>query len=272
MENFTTTFAPYSITLTSYAMNLLFALIIFLVGRFFAKFITNLFKTFLEKSNINETLKVFLGNVIYGLLLIIVVLATLNKLGVQTTSLVAVLGAIGLAVGLAFQSTLSNISAGVMIVIFRPINIGDFVEAGGVAGTVEEINLFNTIMKTPDNKVIIVSNANIIGGNIINYSKKDTRRVDFVFGIGYDDDLKLAKEILLHIVNKDLRVLQDPAPFVAVKELGDSSVNFVVRVWVKSEDYWAVNFDTIEKVKLTFDEKGISIPYPQMDIHTNKIK
>ena len=264
MENITNTLAPY-------ALNFAMAIVIFIVGRIVAKILTNLFKKILDKSKIDETLKVFLGNVIYGLLLIVVVLAALNKLGVETTSFVAILAALGLAVGLAFQSTLSNISAGVMIVIFRPINIGDFVEAGGVAGTIEEINLFNTVLNTPDNKVIIVANSNIIGGNITNYSKKDTRRVDFVFGIGYDDDLKLAKETLTDIVTKDPRVLKDPAAFVAVKELADSSVNFVVRVWVKSPDYWGVHFDTIEKVKLTFDEKGISIPYPQMDIHTDKI-
>jgi len=259
-------------TLTPYAFNFIFAVAIFVIGRYIAKILTSLFKKFLNKSNVNETLKIFLGNVIYGLLLIVVVLAALNKLGIETTSFIAILGAIGLAIGLAFQSTLSNISAGVMIIIFRPISVGDFVEAGGVSGTVEEINLFNTMMKTPDNKVIIVSNSNIIGGNIINYSKKETRRVDFVFGIGYDDDLKLAKNTLLDIVNNDSRILKDPAPFVAVKELGDSSVNFVVRTWVKSEDYWGVHFDTIEKVKLTFDEKGISIPYPQMDVHTHKVK
>jgi len=264
MENIINTLAPY-------ALNFAMAIIIFIVGRYVARILTNLFKKFLGKSNVNETLKVFLGNVIYGLLLIVVVLAALNKLGVQTTSFIAILGAIGLAVGLAFQSTLSNISAGVMIIIFRPINIGDVIEAAGVSGSVEEINLFNTIMKTPDNKVIIVSNSNIIGSNIINYSKKDTRRVDFVFGIGYDDDLKLAKDTLLTIVNEDPRILKDPAAFVAVKELADSSVNFVVRVWVKSPDYWGVHFDTIEKVKLTFDKKGISIPYPQMDIHTHKV-
>ena len=259
-------------TITPYALNFIYSVAIFVIGKYVAKILTSFFKRFLEKSNVNETLKLFLGNVIYGLLLIVVVLAALNKLGIQTTSFVAILGAIGLAVGLAFQSTLSNISAGVMIIIFRPINIGDFVEAAGVAGTIEEINLFNTIMKTADNKVIIAANSNVIGGNITNYSKKETRRVDFVFGIGYDDDLKLAKETLLNIVEKDSRILKDPAPFVAVKELGDSSVNFVVRAWVKSADYWGVHFDTIEKVKLTFDKKGISIPYPQMDIHTDKIK
>lgn len=257
---------------TPYIMNIVFALLIFIIGKYLAKIITNITKKVLDKSKVNETLKVFLGNVIYGLLLIVVVLAALNKLGIETTSFIAILGAIGLAVGLAFQSTLSNISAGVMIVIFRPFNIGDFIEAGGVSGIVEEINLFNTIFKTPDNKVIIVANSNIIGGNIINYSLKETRRVDFVFGIGYDDDLKLAKETLQHIINKDSRILQEPLPFVAVGELADSSVNFTVRVWVKSENYWDVHFDTIEKVKLTFDKKGISIPYPQMDVHTNKIK
>ena len=264
MENMTNILTPY-------AINILLAIAIFLVGRYLAKILTKIFKKFLDKSHVNETLKVFLGNVIYSLLLIIVALAALNKLGIQTTSFIALLGAVGLAIGLAFQSTLSNISAGVMIVLLRPFSTGDFIEAAGISGTVEEINLFNTLFKTPDNKEIIAANSNVIGGNIINYSKKDTRRVDFIFSIGYGDDLKLAKETLLNIVNQDSRVLQDPVPFVAVKELANSSVDLVVRVWVKSADYWGVNFDTIEKVKLTFDEKGISIPYPQMDIHTNKI-
>ncbi|MGK0255469.1 MAG: small conductance mechanosensitive channel [Arcobacteraceae bacterium] len=264
MENITNILVPY-------AINIILAIAIFLIGKYLAKILTKVFKNFLDTSSVTETLKVFLGNMFYSLLLIIIVLAALNKLGIQTTSFIALLGAVGLAIGLAFQSTLSNISAGVMIVIFRPFNIGDFIEAAGIAGTVEEINLFNTIFQTPDNKVIIVANSNVIGGNIINYSKKDTRRVDFLFSIGYGDDLRLAKETLLAIVNEDSRVLQDPVPFVAVKELANSSVDLIVRVWVKSENYWGVNFDTIEKVKLTFDEKGISIPYPQMDIHTNKI-
>ncbi|PIF04174.1 MAG: mechanosensitive ion channel protein MscS [Arcobacter sp.] len=257
---------------TPYLVNIIFALAIFIIGKYLAKIATNIIKKMLAKSQINDTLQSFLGDVVYGLLLVFVVLAALSRVGIETTSFIAILGAIGLAVGLAFQSTLSNISAGVMIVIFRPFEIGHFIEAAGVAGVVEEINLFNTIMKTADNKVIIVANSNVIGGNIINYSLKDTRRVDFVFGIGYDDDLKLAKETLFDIVNKDSRVLQDPEPFVAVGELADSSVNFTVRVWVKSADYWGVHFDTIENVKLTFDEKGISIPYPQMDIHTTQIQ
>ena len=259
-------------TISIYAINIVFALVIFYVGKWAANFGAELSRKILRKSKTDETLVIFLGNVIYGVLIAVVVLAALGKLGVETTSFIAILGAVGLAIGLAFQSTLSNISAGVMLVIFRPFKLGDFIEAGGVAGVVEELNLFNTVFKTGDNKVIIVANSNIIGGNITNYSKKDTRRVDFVFGIGYDDDLKLAKDTLLEIINEDERVLKDPAPFVAVSELADSSVNFVVRVWVKSGDYWGVNFDTTEKVKLVFDEKGISFPYPQIDIHNHKIE
>jgi small conductance mechanosensitive channel len=253
-----------------YAIKIVFALVIFFIGKRLARFASNIVTKMLKRSNVDEMLTIFLSNVTYGLGIAVVVLAALGQLGVETTSFIAILGAVGLAVGLAFQSTLSNISAGVMLIIFRPFKLGDFIEAGGVTGTVEELNLFNTVFKTGDNKVIIVANSNVIGGNIVNYSKKDTRRVDFTFGIGYDDDLKLAKDTLLQIVNSDNRVLKDPAPFVAVSELADSSVNFVVRVWVKSEDYWGVNFDTIEKVKLVFDEKNISFPYPQIDIHQDK--
>jgi len=201
-------------------------------------------------------------------MVIFVVLAALSKLGVDTNSFVAILAAAGLAIGLAFQGALSNIGAGVMIIFFKPFRIGDFIEAGGTMGTVEDINIFNTLFKTADNKVVIVANSNIISGNITNFSAKDTRRVDMTFGIGYDDDLKLAKQTLIDIINADERVLKEPAPFVAVSELADSSVNFVVRAWVNSSDYWGVHFDTIENVKTTFDEKNISIPYPQMDIHT----
>ena len=253
-----------------YTLKIVIALAIFLIGKRLARFASNIVKKMLLKAKVDEMLTNFLTNITYGLGIAVVVLAALGQLGIETTSFIAILGAVGLAVGLAFQSTLSNISAGVMLVIFRPFSIGDFIEAGGVAGVVEELNLFNTVFKTGDNKVIIVANSNIIGGNITNYSKKDTRRVDFTFGIGYDDDLKLAKNTLLEIINADNRVLKDPEPFVAVSELADSSVNFVVRVWVKSGDYWGVHFDTIEKVKLTFDEKGISFPYPQMDIHQDK--
>jgi small conductance mechanosensitive channel len=257
--------------LETFIVNLIIAIAIFVIGKFVAKYITKLSIKAMSKSGMDETLAGFLESVIYGVLLVVVVLASLSKLGVETTSFVAIVGAIGLAVGLAFQGTLSNISAGVMIIIFRPIQKGEFVEAGGAVGVVEDINIFNTTMKTGDNKIIIVANSNIIGGNITNYSRKDTRRVDITFSIGYDDDLKLAKTTLEEILNSDERIINDPAePFVAVSELGDSSVNLVTRSWVKSADYWGVYFDTLEEVKLTFDEKGISFPYPQMDVHMDK--
>jgi len=252
-------------------LNIVYALAIFFIGKYVARWVTNITLKSMNKSGkIDETLEKFLSSVIYGVLLVVITLAALGKLGVETTSFIAILGAVGLAVGLAFQSTLSNISAGVMIIIFKPIKIGEFVDAGGAMGTIEEINIFNTMMKTGDNKVIIISNSNIIGGNITNFSRKDTRRVDITFGIGYDDDLKLAKETLAQILSEDERILQDPAPFVAVSELADSSVNFATRSWVNSADYWGVYFDTLEKVKLVFDEKGISIPYPQMDVHSKQ--
>jgi small conductance mechanosensitive channel len=258
--------------LSGFVLNGIIAIVIFIVGKMLAKWIANKsVKVLSLSSEINDTLAKFLSSVIYGALLVVVVISALGQVGVETTSFIAIVGALGLAIGLSFKDTLSNISAGVMIAVFQPIRLGEFVEAGGEAGTVEDINIFNTVLKTGDNKTIIIGNAKIIGGNIINYSRKDTRRVELIFGIGYDDDLKLAKETILEILNNDERVLHEPSePFVAVKELADSSVNIVTRAWVKSGDYWGVHFDTLEKVKLTFDKKGISIPYPQMDIH--KIK
>lgn len=253
----------------SWVWKVVAALLIFFIGKKLAKWFTEFSLKNLSKSGkIDDTLEGFLSSVIYGLLLTVVALAALGQLGIETTSFIAILGAVGLAVGLAFQSTLSNISAGVMIIIFRPIKVGEFVEAGGATGVVEEINIFNTMMKTGDNKMIIVANSRVISNNITNYSRKETRRVDITFGVGYDDDIKLVKDTLKDILNSDERILKEPAePLVAVSELADSSVNFVTRSWVKSGDYWAVYFDTLEKVKITFDEKGISIPYPQMDIH-----
>ena len=253
-----------------YGLKLIAAVLIFYIGRVVAKVLTNFSKKAMRKANLDETITKFGGNVIYGGLMVFIILAALSKLGVNTNSFIAILGAAGLAVGLAFQGTLSNLGAGVLLVFFRPFNVGDFINGAGESGVVEEINLFSTLLKTGDNKQIIIPNSSIIGGNITNFSAKETRRVDFVFGIGYDDDLKLAKTTLEEIINADERVLKEPAAFVAVSELADSSVNFVVRTWAKSEDYWGVYFDTIEKVKLSFDEKNISIPYPQMDVHQDK--
>lgn len=250
-----------------WGLKILFAIAIFVIGKWIAKWLTNVSKKLMEKANVDKTLTSFIGSLVYVLLMVFVILAALSKLGINTTSFIAVLGAAGLAVGLALQGTLANIGAAVLIIIFKPFKVGDFVEAGGALGTVEEINMFSTIFKTGDNKVVIVPNSAVIGGKITNYSAKETRRVDWVFGIGYEDDLKLAKNILEDIIDKDERVLKEPASLVAVSELADSSVNFTVRAWVKSADYWGVYFDIIEKVKLTFDEKGISIPYPQLDVH-----
>ncbi len=253
-----------------YGLKIIGSILIFYIGKIVAKWLANISKKAMQKAKMDETIVKFLGNVIYGGLLLFIILAALSNLGVNTTSFIAVLGAAGLAVGLAFQNTLSNIGAGVLLIFFRPFKVGDFINAAGESGVVEEINLFSVILKTGDNKQIIIPNSSILGGNITNFSAKETRRVDWTFGIGYDDDLKLAKTTLEEIVNADERVLKEPAAFVAVSELADSSVNFVVRAWVKSGDYWGVYFDTLEKVKLTFDQKGISIPYPQLDVHQDK--
>ena len=253
-----------------YGVNIISALLIFFIGKVVIKKLTALIKTVMLKSKVDTTLVEFSESVIYFSLLLVVVLASLNALGVNTTSFIAVFGAAGLAIGLALQGSFSNIGAAVLIIIFRPFKVGDFIEAGGAAGTVDEVNLFSTVISPVDNRTIIVPNSSIIGGNITNFSKKQERRVDHTFGIGYDDDLKLAKNTLLEIMSSDSRILSEPAPFVAVSELGDNSVNFTTRAWVKTADFWDVHFEMIEKVKLTFDEKGISFPYPQMDVHTDK--
>jgi small conductance mechanosensitive channel len=255
---------------SAYGMKILAALAILIMGRLIVKIATGWIRRGVVRAGMDETLARFLVALTKTVLLTLVVVAAISALGVEPVSFVAVLGAAGLAIGLALQGSLSNFAAGVMLIIFRPFKVGDYVEAGGSAGSIQEINIFNTILHTPDNKVVILPNSTITGGSITNYSTNDTRRVDMVFGIGYDDDLRIAKQILEEIVTSDERVLKDPAPTVALSELADSSVNFVVRPWVKSADYWGVYFDVHEKVKLTFDEKGISIPYPQTDVHLHQ--
>jgi len=257
---------------SEYGLKIIVAIAIFFIGKFIVKKIMTIMKNIMTKANVDRTLAEFLANVIYFTLLIVVILASLNTLGINTTSFLAVFGAASLAIGLALKDSLSNIGAAVLIIIFRPFNVGDYIDAAGASGTIEEINLFSTIMVTPDNKTIMIPNASVIGSNITNYSNKPTRRVNLVFGIDYNDDLKLAKETLMQIIKEDKRVLQEPAPFVAVGELADNSVNFVFRVWVKTEEYWDVHFDMLEKVKLAFDDKGISIPFPQMSIHLQEQK
>ena len=253
--------------LEQFGINVVLALLIFFIGRLLAKWLTSFVRKMMARTDMEDTLERFLCNLLYALLMVVVVIATINQLGIQTTSLLAVLGAAGLAVGLALQGSLSNFAAGVLIVAFRPYKVGDYVEAGGVAGTVEEVQIFTTVLKSPDNKQIIVPNSQIMAAEIVNYSAKDTRRIDLVAGCGYDDDLDKVHRVLTEIVNGDDRVLQDPAPTIAVSELADSSVNFVVRPWVNSADYWGVYFDLTEQIKKRFDQEGIAIPFPQRDVH-----
>jgi small conductance mechanosensitive channel len=254
-----------------YGPKLIAAILIYIVGKWVAKFIRKLLKKIMIKAKTDETLASFLGNIVYALLMIVVIIAALGKLGVDTGSFVALIAAAGLAVGFALQGSLSNFAAGVMIILFRPFKLGDYIEAGGTAGSVSEIMIFSTVLKTPDNKKVIVPNSSMTDGNIINYSASDTRRVDMVFGTGYDDDLRKAKALLEEIVTGHELVLKSPAPQVVVSELADSSVNFNVRPWVKTADYWTVNFDIQEQVKLKFDEAGISIPFPQQDVHMHQV-
>lgn len=253
-----------------WGINILTALAIFIIGRWAIKIALKVARNVFEKTNMDDMLVNFILSIANAILLLFVIIAALSQLGVDTSSLVALIAAAGLAVGLALQNSLSNFAAGVMLIIFKPFKVGDFVQTAGEMGVIESVGIFTTNMKTGDNKEVIIPNGAIYGGSITNFSAKDTRRVDMVFGIGYDDDIRQAKALLEKIVNEDERVLKDPAPVVALSELGDSSVNFIVRPWVNSADYWAVLWDTNEKVKLAFDEANISIPYPQMDVHVNQ--
>lgn len=251
----------------NYGLPLVWAIIIFIVGRIVARIISNTVAKMMTKGKVDETLVKFAKNMIYIALMVFVILAALGKLGIETTSFAAIIAAAGLAIGLSLQGTLGNFASGVMLILFRPFKVGDFVEAGGVSGVVEEIQIFSTKMKSGDNKEITVPNGQIVGSTITNYSAKETRRVDLVIGVSYEDDLKKVRAVLEDILNSDERILKDPAPTIGVLELGDSSVNFAVRPWVKSGDYWPVLFAVQENVKLRFDAEGISIPYPQQDVH-----
>jgi len=246
---------------------LLTAALIFWVGRWIARRITTLAQQLMERSGLEQTLSRFLGNILNAVLLVVVVIAAISQLGVQTTSLLAVLGAAGLAVGLALQGSLSNFAAGVLIVAFRPYRVGDFIEGGGVAGTVENVQIFTTVLKSPDNKRIIVPNSQIMAGTITNFSSHETRRVDLVASCSYSDDLDEVRRVLQEILAADERVLKEPAPAIAVAKLNDSSIDFNVRPWVRASDYWPVFFGVTEQIKKRFDAEGISIPFPQRDVH-----
>ncbi|MGB5298936.1 MAG: mechanosensitive ion channel domain-containing protein [Thiogranum sp.] len=254
-----------------WAIKIAVALAILIIGRWIAKWLTGVVRKLMAKSNMDDMLIQFLGNIVYTILLLVVVMAALDHIGIQTTSLLAVFGAAGLAIGLALKDSLGNFSSGVMLILFRPFKVGDFIEAGGESGVVEEVRMFATILRTGDNREVIIPNSQIYGGTIVNYSANETRRIDLVFGIGYDDDIAKAKQTLESVMQQDERILSYPAPAVAVGELANSNVNFNVRPWVKSTDYWPVRADMLEKVKLAFDANGISIPYPQQDVYMRNV-
>lgn len=251
----------------TYGPQLILAIVVLVVGLWIINRVIRLMSAGMERSNTEPTLAKFLCNLSSVGLKALLLISVASMVGIETTSFIAVLGAAGLAVGLALQGSLANFAGGVLVLMFRPFKVGDFVEAQGVMGTVHEIQIFNTIMKTADNKVIIVPNGAISNGIITNFSMEATRRVDFVFGIGYSDDIAKAKATIERLVKEDSRSLTDPAPQIVVSELADSSVNITTRVWVNASDYWGLFFDLTEKVKLTFDQEGISIPFPQRDVH-----
>lgn len=257
-------FQPLLIT---YSWKIISALLVFLIGKWIARKITKVLVRLLESRQIDITLIGFLEGIVYYALFITVLIAAAGQLGIKTTSFLAILGAASLAVGLALKDSLSNFSSGVMLILFRPFKVGDVVTVGGETGKVEQISVFSTILNTPDNQRKIIPNGGIANSTITNITANPTRRIDLVVGIGYDDDIRKAKATLEEILAADSRVLRDPAPFVAVSELADSSVNFVVRPWVTKENYWDVYCALTETIKITFDEQGISFPYPQRDVH-----
>ncbi|MGD8562183.1 MAG: mechanosensitive ion channel [Desulfarculaceae bacterium] len=258
--------------LTLYGLQVVGALAILVLGIIAAKALAGITKRLMQKAGIEETLVSFGSKVIKAVLIAIVIIAALNQVGFATTSLIAVLGAAGLAVGLALQSQLSSLAAGVLILLFRPFKLGDVINAGGALGTVEAIGLLTTHLKTPDGLAVVIPNTKVIGDNITNYNQEDVRRVDLVIGVGYEDDLLKAKNLLVEILGSHPLVLSDPAPQVSVMNLGESSVDFAVRPWVKRDDYWTVRFELTEQVKLRLDQAGINIPYPQRDVHLHAVQ
>ncbi len=256
--------------LLQYIVNLAAALLILLVGYIAAKMISSTMVRVMEKRRVDTTITRFCGNMTHYAILTFVAIAALGRIGVQTASFVAIIGAAGLAIGLALQGSLSNFASGVLLILFRPLKTGEYVEAAGTSGTVESVQIFTTVLMTPDNKMVVIPNANILNGNIINYSRTGTRRVDLVIGVSYKADLAQTKSVLKSVLEKESRLLKEPAATIGVSALADSSVNFVVRPWVKTEDYWDVYFDLHENIKIALDEAGIEIPFPQMDVHIEK--
>lgn len=255
-----------------FGIRIITALLIFVIGKWIVKIISGAISRAFARSKMDETLNQFLTKIVYTMLLLVVILAAVDRLGVKTTSMVAIIGAAGLAVGLAMQGSLSNFAAGVMLIIFRPFKIGDFIDAGGIKGIVEEISIFTTNLRTPDNLAVIVPNSHITGGSITNFAAKDTRRIDLTFGVAYDDNIEAAKKAIWDVIKADERILADPEPVVGVMELADSSVNIIARPWVNRADFLVVRMDLLEKVKTALEGAGCSIPFPQRDVHLHQVE
>ncbi len=256
--------------ITAYGIKIILVVVVYVVGKWLAVKLSNLLHKAMNARGVDATVSDFTKNIAYYAMFAMVIIAALGQLGVQTASFVAIVGAAGLAIGFALQGSLANFASGVLLILFRPFKNGDFVEAGGAMGSVKEISIFSTILLTPDNKTIIISNSAVMGGNIVNFSSESERRVDFTVGVGYGASLDLVRKELQAIADADDRVLHDKGITIGVAELADSSVNFAFRVWAKTDDYWGIYFDINEKIKRRFDEVGIEIPYPQMDVHVSK--
>ena len=253
--------------LSSFGISLFIALCILIIGRQVVKILIKVINSTLERSKTEDTVRIFVTNLLNTLLMIVVFIAAINQLGIETTSIIAVLGAAGLAIGLALQGSLSNFAAGILIVIYRPYKVGDYIQADSHLGTVHDIQIFSTVLKTPDNKLVVVPNGSIMNGSIVNFSHQEERRIDLIASCSYEDDIDQVKSILADILSKNDRILSEPKPRIAVSELADSSVNFIVRPWVKNSDYIDVYYSLLEEIKKRFDQEGISIPYPQSDVH-----
>jgi small conductance mechanosensitive channel len=255
----------------NYGPKLVLAIVTLIIGLWIIKAVVNGLRKALERGAMEDTLKNFLMSLVGIGLKALLLISVASMVGIETTSFIAILGAAGLAVGLALQGSLANFAGGVLILLFKPFKVGDFIDGAGHMGSVKQIEIFNTIMTTGDNKTIIIPNGILSNNPITNFSTQDTRRVDIVFGIGYDDDLKLAKQVLTDLIEADERILKDPAPMIVVSGLGDSAVDITTRSWVQAADYWGVFFDLTEKAKLALDENNINIPYPQTDVHLHKV-
>lgn len=251
----------------AYGPKLILAVLTLIIGLWAIKWFTKAMNSLMESKDLDPSLRPFFRSLISLTLKVLLVISVMGMIGIEMTSFIALLGAAGLAVGMALSGTLQNFAGGVVILVFKPFRVGDFIEASGHKGTVHEIRIFNTILKTPDNKVVIIPNNSIAGSSMVNFTREPQRRVDFVFGTSYEDDITKTKSLLKSLIDQDSRILREPEPFIGLNEMADSSLNFVVRVWVNTPDYWNVYFEMMENVKKSFDDAGISIPFPQRDVH-----